>query len=476
MSTASFRDPSGRVFLHGEQIYRAINNAGTNDFNTALDSAVLKGFVNSGNLVKTSIVEQKETVTILDEIKNSAKIECGVVSILAKHETVPFQNFPYEWTPEMLCAAAELTLDFQERLLKEGMGLKDATPYNILFRGHQPVFVDWLSFEKRDPSDSVWLAQAQFIRTFILPLLVNKNFGLSLAQIFLSNRDGLEPEAVYQMCGAMRKFTSPFLTMVTIPKMLGANKKSGNTSLYEKHHSGDPEKARFILGRQIKYLRKLLEKVRPNDERTSDWAEYLGPNQHFTDKYLKTKHEFVETVLKEFSPATVLDIGCNTGYFSRIAAQNGAKVVAIDLDPTSVGRVWKMASAEKLDILPLVLDISRPSPGIGWRNGECTSFINRIKSKMDAVIMLAVIHHLLVTERIPLDEIISLIAETTKNILVLEFVPPDDPMFRQITRGRDHLFEYLTKEVFENACSKHFQILRSEKLADSNRELYLLKK
>jgi hypothetical protein len=30
--------------------------------------------------------------------------------------------------------------------LREGFGLKDATPYNVLFRGAQPVFVDLLSF------------------------------------------------------------------------------------------------------------------------------------------------------------------------------------------------------------------------------------------------------------------------------------------------------------------------------------------
>ena len=472
---ASFRDPSGRVFLHREQIYRAINNAGTDDFNTALGSDVLKGFVNSGNLVQTSVIEQTETRSILNEITELDKMECEGVAVLAKHETIPFQNYPYEWSPGMLYAAAGLTLDLQQKLLAQKMGLKDATPYNILFRGHQPVFVDWLSFEKRDPTDSVWLAQAQFIRTFILPLLANKHFGLTLSQIFLSNRDGLEPETVYQMCSAVKKLSSPFLTMVTIPKILGS-RNSKNNSAYEKSNSDNPEKAQFILSQQIKYLRKLLAKVRPNPDKTSDWAEYLGPNQHFTDKYLKTKHEFVENALKESAPKTALDIGCNTGYFSCIAAKNGVKVISVDLDPTSVDRVWKMATEENLDILPLVQDISRPSPGIGWKNGECPSFINRIKGKFDAVIMLAVIHHMLVTERIPLDEIINLMSETTNDILILEFVPPNDPMFKQITRGRDKLFEYLTKDVFENACSKHFQIVRNEKLADSNRILYLLKK
>ena len=475
MTTASFRDPSGRVFLYREQVFRAINEVGFSDFQTALESKILPRFINSGNLVNVSTFDASKTASLFDEIKETVAIEPEDFPYLAAHERIPFQNYPYEWTPEMLHAAASLTLDLQQKLLGEGLGLKDATPYNILFRGAKPVFVDWLSFERREPCDPVWLAQAQFIRTFILPLLVNKHFGIALDRIFLTNRDGLEPEAVYEMCGAVKKWRSPFLTMVTIPKLLGANKKQSD-SIYQKHLSESPEKSCFILERQLKYLRKLLEKVRPDPKRTSDWAEYVGPNQHFTDKYLQTKHDFVENALREFPAQTVLDIGCNTGYFSRIAAQSEASVIALDIDPIAVGRVWQMAVAENLDILPLVLDISRPSPGTGWLNSECPSFINRIKSKPDTVVMLAVIHHLLVTERIPLDEILNLIAETSKNTLILEFVPPDDPMFRQIARGRDYLYEYLTQEFFENACTKYFKVVRREKLADSNRHLYLLKK
>lgn len=475
MTTASFRDPSGRVFLFHDEVYRVINNIGFNDFQTARKSNVLKKFADNGNLVGVSSVETLEAAELPETLKNSFSGAQSEFSHVAKHETIPFQNFPFEWTPEMLYAAANLTLDMQQKLLAEGIGLKDATPYNILFRGATPVFVDWLSFEARDPYDPVWLPQAQFIRTFILPLLANKFFGLSLAQIFLASRDGIEPEAIYEMCGTLTKLRSPFLTMVTIPKML-AKSNSKNTSIYQNRKLDDAEKAQFILSQQLKYLRRLLKKVEPDAKRTSDWAEYLGPQQHFTDKYLKTKHDFVEAALKEFAPKTVLDVGCNTGYFSRIAAQTGASVLALDFDPIAVGRVWRMATEEKLNVLPLVQDISRPSPGVGWRNSECAPFLSRVKGKMDAVIMLAVIHHLLVTERIPLEEILNLIAETTNDLLVLEFVPPDDPMFKQIARGRDHLFEYLTESVFEEACKQHFEVVRSEKLADSNRRLYLLKK
>jgi SAM-dependent methyltransferase len=172
----------------------------------------------------------------------------------------------------------------------------------------------------------------------------------------------------------------------------------------------------------------------------------------------------------------VLDVGCNTGEFSRIAAKRGARVVAIDSDAVVVGETWRRACAEGFDILPMVIDLTRPSPAIGWRNSECSSFLDRARGAFDAVLMLAVVHHMLVGERIPLDEIIDLADEMTTDILVIEFIAPDDSMFRRLARGRDHLFTDLTTELFENSCSRRFEIIRSEHLEGASRWLYLLRK
>jgi ribosomal protein L11 methylase PrmA len=185
---------------------------------------------------------------------------------------------------------------------------------------------------------------------------------------------------------------------------------------------------------------------------------------------------FIENLLAEYKPAMVLDVGCNTGFFSAIAARSGASVVAIDYDPVVVGSVWRNASDEDLDILPLVVNITRPSPSIGWRNLECPSFLERAQGRFDAVFMLAVIHHMLVTERIPLDEIIDLVADITTDILVIEYVSPDDSMFRRLTRGRDSLFSYLSTDVFEKACSRYFNIVRVQHLDNTERWLYFLRK
>jgi SAM-dependent methyltransferase len=469
----SFRDPAGALLVREGRVLRLVNRQGEEDINASLGSGALRGFVDAGRLVTARRLEDQSAADLLRELR-VAEWPGESVSLVVEHERIPFQSFPYEWPPEMLHAAASLTLDLAEAMLAEGRGLKDATPYNVLFRGPQPVFVDWLSFERRDPTDPTWLAYAQFVRTFLLPLLVAKQFGLGLNQILLSKRDGLEPEEVYRLCGWGKRLKPPFLTLATIPTQLGA-RKGADASIYRPKKVESPEKARFILEHQFRQLRRLLRKVEP-DAAGSAWAEYMGPKQHFTDEYLRRKQEFVERALGRFAPQSVLDIGCNTGHFSRLAARGGARVVSLDQDPVVVGSVWKMASAEGLDILPLTVDVTRPSPGVGWLNGECPAFLDRARGHFDAVLMLAVIHHMLVGERVPLPEILKLASELTRDALVVEFVGTSDPMFRRLTRGREHLFGYLTREFFESTARQHFELLESEEIAPGDRRIYLLKK
>ena len=467
----SFRDPAGKVFLFQEQIYRAVNRSGSDDFRSALKSPIIQNYLLEGSLVGVSELENEE----LNEFLISKEISEDEYSFFVKHKRISFRSYPYEWTTEMLHSAGILTLKLAKDLLGENLGLKDATPYNILFEGTQPIFVDWLSFEKRTPTNPIWLPQSQFLRTFYLPLMANKYFGLNLSGVFQLNRDGLEPEEVYQLCSIWQRLLPPFLTQVTIPRLL-SSKSQKSSSIYKEQNYDDPEKANFVLSSQFNSLERLMKRINPNAGKESAWSDYVGDNQHFTNAYFARKEQFVGEALAEFSPSSVLDIGCNTGHFSRIAAKSGAKVVSIDSDPVVVSKVWQMATSKKLDILPLVVDICRPTPAIGWHNEECPSFIERMKGRISGILMLAVIHHMLVSEGIPLNKIIELAAELTDDIAIIEFVPPDDPMFKQIARGRDHLYENLNGEVFRQTCLKSFKIVRSEKLPDSDRELYLLKK
>jgi hypothetical protein len=388
---------------------------------------------------------------------------------LAEHEPIPFVSYPSEWPAEMLASAGRLTLELAAQCLFHGWRLKDATPYNVLFRGPSPVFVDVLSFERRDPRDGLWPAYAQFVRTFLLPLLA----GSALAPIWLAGRDGIEPEQLYPSLSWPRRLTSPGLTLVSLPLWLSRRAESA-AGLYLPRPT-DPDRASFTLSSMFRTLRRQLDRL-SSPTRASHWSKYLDTQTHYTPQQFAAKESFVASILGEFSPRRVLDVGANTGHFSELAARTGSSVIAIDSDPSAVGRIWHRASSKGLDILPLVVDLCRPTPALGWRNFETTAFLDRARHSFDMVMMLAVIHHMLVSERTPLEEILDLASELTTNLLLIEFVEPSDPMFRRLARGRDALYAHLTASYFESACINRFQILRKQPIAESSRTLYLLRR
>jgi SAM-dependent methyltransferase len=476
---ASFRDPAGQLFRFPGRIVRAVLPEGAADLSAFLASAAARKFTASGNLVRTEVVSpERLSDAIGAEGAQSLRAAFPAATFL-EHEPLEFPSYPYEWPPEMLHAAASLTLDLAGALLEENLGLKDGTPYNILFRGSRPVFVDVLSVERREPGDATWLPYAQFVRTFLLPLAAAESLGLPLDQSLLGRRDGLEPEDVYRMCGALRKLRSPFLALVTLPTWLGARQDPDDHSVYQKKLLPDPEKARYILSSLFRGLRKSLAKLAPRAGKRSTWSEYMAADNNYSREHFAAKQAFVESALQEFQPRQVLDVGANTGHFSALAARAGASVVAIDSDPVVVGEIWRNArneKNEKLDILPLVVNLARPTPPTGWRNRECPGFLERARGGFDAVLLLAVIHHMLVTERIPLAEILALAAELSTNLVVAEYVDPQDSMFRRLTRGREHLHQDLNQQVFENACRAHFEIVRSQQLEGTHRRFYLLRR
>ena len=476
LQAISFRDPAGQLFMLNECVLRVVRSAGVEGVTAFLHSSVGQQLLQTGRVVGTEILDPAQAQALLATVQCQALPVSLEASLVLQHERIPFPSFPYEWPPEMLQAAGMLTLALAQALLLADFGLKDATPYNVLFRGPQPVFVDLLSFERRAPSDPTWLPYAQFVRTFLLPLLAHQHFGVPLDQSLLTRRDGLEPEEMYRWLTPWQKVRPPFLTLVSMPTWLAARHNPGDTSLYRQKSLQNSEKARFIVAALLGRLRRVLTALTPQQGQRSVWSDYMASQQHYTPEQFGAKESFVARVLQDFSPRHVLDAGCNTGYFSVLAAQSGASVIAIDADPVVVGQVWHHAYAEGLDIQPLVVNLTRPTPGVGWCNQECASFLDRARGRFDAVFMLAIMHHMLVTERIPLSHIIALAADLTCDVLVMEFVAPHDPMFQRLTRGRDALYRDLTPALFESACCQHFDIVRAQPLQGMGRHMYLLRK
>jgi len=462
------------VFRVGDRIVRIVSTSGESTLKAFLSSRAAGDLTSSGALVASSYLDKAECRRVLATVSPGFDAVREQLPLIVEHERIPFPSFPYEWPPEMLAAAGNLTLDIAEALLEEGFGLKDATPYNILFRGPSPVFVDVLSAEMREPTDPMWLPYAQFVRTFVLPLLVHRFCRIPSSLYLAGRRDGIEPEEAYEMLSLIGKLRLPALTQVTIPRLLAKMYPSSNPTIYRRKSLRNASQAQFVLRSTVRSLRKNVRKVGMAHGQRSTWNNYMRSHSYSVSDF-ESKRAVVEQALSDFSVSSLLDVGCNTGFFSVLAARKRIQVVAIDTDPLVVGNLWKTASEEGLPILPLVVNIARPSPSMGWRNQECSSFLERSRNRFDAVLMLAVVHHLMTTEGVSLLEIFRLAGELTRKFLIVEYVDPVDPMFKQLVRGREALFEGLTQERFEATSRRFFRILRSHRLSPT-RHIYVMAK
>jgi SAM-dependent methyltransferase len=468
----SFRDPDGVLLHDQERILRVVRAEAGIRLRKFLETDFARRAFSSGSLVRTYYLERAtaRSIPLLDSYLNC---EGGNEKSVFEHDRIAFISYPYEWTAEMLHVAATQTLGLASSLLDIDLSLKDATPYNVLFRGPKPVFVDLLSIEDRNPSDARWLPYAQYVQTFLLPLLAFKLLGVSISESMFSRREGLTPREIFYRLGFFQRLHRGSLSTVTLPMILSHLVRSEQT--YLPKAGADHEKSEFLLRSLFSRLANQTNRLRP-DTPVSIWTNYQNSRNHYNKTELAAKRDFVEDCLKLTHCTSVLDVGCNTGEFSLLAANSGAAVVAIDSDAGVVSETWRKADLANANVLPLVVNICRPTPAIGWENQECQSFLERAERSFDMVLMLALIHHLIVNERVPLDRIAALCSRLTCRWLILEWVPFSDTKFQEIVRGRGQLYSHTTTEKFEAAFSEHFVTKRTVQLNDSGRSLYLFEK
>lgn len=466
----SFRDPDGFIFGPRDRILRYVLPHAAADVRALLESPVATSWMNAGKLVRSSILENPSGPELPAEC--AGQLPPGAV--IVEHTAIPFRNYPYEWAPQMLRSAAELTLELAREAMRSGFILKDATPYNVVFDGCRPVFVDLLSFRGRDPTESVWQPYAQFVRTFVFPLLAFRYFGLRPGEILLAHRDGVEPERLLALCPPYRLLFPPFLSAVTIPAVLARAAHGAAADRYRVRHARDADEATFLLESLFARAGRLLARAGPGRGRSAR-LQYMESGHAYAAAELAEKERFVAAALERCAPRNVLDMGCNTGHFSRMAALRGARVVAIDRDEAVVDALWRSAGEAAPGILPLVVDIGRPPGACGWQNGECAAFLDRARGSFDCVLMLALIHHLQVNERVPPIAILQLAAELTTRWAVVEYIDPKDSNFQHIARGRDALHRDVTPENFESAAGNWFEIADKCEVSPTRR-IYLLRK
>jgi SAM-dependent methyltransferase len=454
----TFRDPAGQLRLTPTHALRRIHPAAVKETLAFLASPLRSALEAGGDLIGTEIAEP-------------ALHSCvGPGELWLQHPRVEPISYPWEWTTGQWRAAAELTLRIAGKATDAGWSLKDATPLNILFAGARPVLVDVLSLEQRDPHSSVWLAYGQFVRTFLLPLVAEKYLSWPL-QATLFSRDGYEPGTLYRALQPWQRLNPSLLDVVTLATLFEGTKRSKPREIPS---TRDPELVTHILHKRIDRLGKQIRgAARP--EQASRWSGYQQSASHYHPTDTDDKQRFVKSVLQRCHPARVLDIGANTGTYSLLAAEAGADVVALDNDTGAIETLWRTADEQDRKITVLMANIARPTPAVGWRNREQLSLLDRLTGKFDMVLMLAVIHHLVLREQLPLVHIGDLCASLTHRWLVLEWVPPSDPMYREWLRGRDELYGNLSEDDLTRAFASFFHVVDRTELGNQ-RVLLLFKR
>jgi SAM-dependent methyltransferase len=455
-SLPTFRDPAGSVEVRPDGAYRTIRAPFDVDILDFLSSPLAKELVAQGRLVGSEVVSPE-----------------GADTLVLRHPRISFQSYPWEWSPALWLAAAELTLELCSDLVQQGWILKDATPLNVLFEGTRPVFVDVLSIERIDPTQPIWLAYGQFVRTFLLPMLAYSRLGWPL-QTSLARRDGYEPEEVYSALSWTARLRQPALSAVTLPSLLASNKKVQAGSVASRAVK-DPDLAKHILLKTLRGLLAQMRKATPPPH-SSTWSDYAETATHYSEEDHTRKRSFVTQALAAARPVRILDVGCNTGVYSNLGADTGAEVVSIDTDMQAVDRLCTSLKGSGKDILPLCVDLARPTPAAGWENRESASFLGRCAEHFDTVMMLAVLHHLLLRNQVPMDRIAALCSGLTTQHLVLEWVPPSDPKFQELLRGREAIYAHITEAAFREAFAEYFTTLNELTLANGRIMLHLQKK
>lgn len=445
---ASFRDSDGFVFWHEGRIYRFIQPAYEPHYAQLMGSGLY------GELLKKKMLIPHE------EISDTAAFNLPAGRVI-QPEQLSFTSYPYEWSFNMWKDAALLTLHMAMAALKKGMIVKDATPFNIQFHNGQPVFIDTLSFENYQEGRS-WVAYHQFTECFLGPLLLMHYCHPATHKVFAVYPNGIPIDVLVNLLpGRSRWNMNTFLHIHLQAKFAGKQKqgKAGNNFSKQK------------LEILLKGLEGFVQKLSPKLVKTT-WDDYYSDT--ISGKgYLDAKTLLVKSFSNWIDFKTVIDLGANDGHFSMLFGED-KQVIATDADPNCINELYlSVKGTGRTNILPLVNDLTTPSPAIGWNNAERDSITARLKA--DLVLALALVHHLAIAANVPLPLIAAWLQPMAPQ-LIIEFVPKTDEKVKLLLQNREDIFDGYSLEHFKSAFSLYFNIEKEEIVGNTERVLFLMKR
>jgi hypothetical protein len=455
-NTGSFRDPSGHVFSKNGNIYRSIFEPGVQDFEAARDVGIYDKLIKTGLLLSHEEVNQ-------NDLNPEGSIYC------LNHPRLPMISYPWEWSFSMLKDAALIHLNAMELLLPHGFWLRDASAFNVQYDGNQLRLIDTLSIGQRI-SESPWVAYGQFCSHFLAPLAMAAYCDIRTLSLWRNYIDGYPLDLALKTLPIWRRYRPGLLMHLTMhahaQRVADKKENIGKTKTAKPFKVSD----RGLLG-IIRSLRRTTERIHWN-RYSKIWEDYEDIRSYSSED-VSEKIDFVNKAVRQVKPKMVWDLGANTGEFSIIAASHGAFVVSIDSDPACTENLYqKICQDDRLKlILPLTMDLANPSPGLGWDSRERLSL--RDRGPADLLLALALIHHLVFSCCVPLSIIAEWFASLANHLLV-EFVPPSDPMVQKLLENRDDEHHPYDFEVFQSSFGKFFDFIDKTTL-QNGRTLFLCK-
>ena len=447
--TSSFRDPSGHVFVRDGRVLRQVNRPYAIQFERLLSSGLYETLAAAGLLIPHRELPLEPATDVYRVLEP---------------ERIPFISYPFEWAFAQLKAAALTTLAVQRRAVDHGMVLKDASAYNIQFRGAAPVLIDTLSFDIWDEG-TPWAAYRQFCQHFLGPLALMSRADVRLGALSRVFIDGVPLDLVADLLPFSSKLAPSLLVHVHLHAR--AQRRHGSGTLDRQARRSFTRTAMLGL---VEHLERAVQAL-TYDARGTTWVEYYDQT-NYTAAAMAEKERLVEAFVKRAQPATVWDLGANTGMFSRIASAAGAYTVACDGDPAAVERHYlDCRTRHEPRVLPLVVDLANPSGPMGWNHEERQSLLDR--GPADLVMALGLVHHLSLTNQVPFDMVAEFFRRAGR-ALIVEFVPRTDSQAAAMLSRMPVLGPRYTQEAFEQAFATRFETIDTALIAGSDRRLYLM--
>lgn len=454
----SFRDPSGFVYVRDGALLRQVNARYRLDYDHLLRSGLYDRLQSQGLLIP-------HVETGLDFAASPDKAYKIIMP-----ERLPFISYPYEWCFSQLRDAANVTLKIQKAAIACGMTLKDASAFNIQFLDGRPLLIDTLSFQRYRPGET-WAAYRQFCQHFLAPLALMSLRDPRLLHLWRSTLDGIELDFALKVLPWRSRLRFGLLLHL----YLHAYMQPRWTGLEDRFRSS-PRRAfsETSMLHLVQDLERVIEGL-PQPSKSSRWSDYYTRDANYTDAASVAKERIVAEYVSIAKPSTAWDFGANTGHFTEIINKEApeCQTVAWDYDFACVEIVYRRIQREaNRRLLPLMLDLTNPTPSLGFAGKERLSLAER--GPVDLILMLAITHHLTITGNIPFELQAAWLAGLCR-WAIIEFVPKDDPKAIQLLRNRDDIFDDYHEDQFVNTFSNYFSMIRKDSLPDSSRKLLLLR-